>query len=65
MTPSSPDHGTHPDRRTDGPDKVACRGCLHPRDAHEHHRRGSDCSQSGCGCLKWRKPLPGFLSRFS
>ena len=59
MTPP----GTPADRRTDGPEKVACRTCGHPRDAHEHHRRGTDCSQSGCGCLQWKRP--GFLSRFS
>ncbi len=48
--------GTSSDRRTEGPDKVTCRTCSHPKDAHEHHRRGTDCSQSGCGCLQWRAP---------
>lgn len=53
--------GSIADRRTEGPDKAPCRSCLHPRDAHEHHRRGSDCSLSGCGCLRWKRTLPGLL----
>jgi hypothetical protein len=64
--PSTPPLGTVADRRDDGPAKVACAACEHPRDAHEHHRRGTDCSQSGCGCLQWKKPrgkLAGLLHR--
>ena len=52
----SPPAGSAADRRTDGPAKVPCRTCGHPRDAHEHHRRGTDCSQSGCGCVQWQGP---------
>ena len=48
--------GSITDRRADAAAKVACRTCTHPKDAHEHHRRGSDCSQSGCGCLEWKRP---------
>ncbi len=55
--------GTEADRRSEGPDKVPCRTCEHPKDAHEHHRRGTDCSKSGCGCLKWSKPRSGLLGR--
>jgi hypothetical protein len=54
--------GSEQDRRSEGPDKVACRSCTHPRDAHEHHRRGTDCSRSGCGCLQWKRPLPRLLA---
>ncbi|MCU1593015.1 MAG: hypothetical protein JWO12_407 [Frankiales bacterium] len=63
MTPAPP-QGTISDRRNEGPDKVACRTCEHPKDAHEHHRRGTDCSQSGCGCVQWRRPARlAFLKR--
>jgi hypothetical protein len=54
--------GTPADRRTEGPDKVPCRGCAHPKDAHEHHRRGTDCSQSGCDCGQWKRPHGKLLS---
>ena len=57
--------GTASDRRTSGPDKVACRSCDHPKDAHEHHRRGTDCSQSGCHCPQWKKPYGKLFSLFS
>jgi hypothetical protein len=63
LTPAEP--GSSADRRSAGPAKVSCRVCGHPRDAHEHHRRGSDCSLSGCGCLKWRRPLPRLLAVFA
>jgi hypothetical protein len=63
MTPAAT--GSISDRRNDGPAKVACRACSHTRDAHEHHRRGTDCSQSGCGCVQWKRPLPRFLAAFS
>ena len=52
------------DRRTGGPDKVPCRSCAHPKDAHEHHRRGTDCSQSGCECQQWKRPRGRLLSAF-
>ena len=51
-----PPSGSISDRRSGGPDKVSCRTCEHPKDAHEHHRRGTDCSQSGCGCTQWKRP---------
>ena len=60
MTEFAP--GTAADRRTDGPDKVPCRSCTHPKDAHEHHRRGTDCSQSGCHCPQWKRPRGRLLS---
>lgn len=28
--------------------------CGHPRRAHEHYRRGSDCAM--CGCRRFRRP---------
>jgi hypothetical protein len=28
--------------------------CGHPRRAHEHYRRGSDCAM--CGCGRFRRP---------
>ena len=55
--------GSFADRRTEGPDKVECRVCGHAKDAHEHHRRGTDCSQSGCGCQAWKPPRFRFFSR--
>ncbi|MCU1602697.1 MAG: hypothetical protein JWO22_3406 [Frankiales bacterium] len=57
--------GTAADRRSEGPDKVPCRVCDHPKDAHEHHRRGTDCSQSGCECAAWRRPHGKLLGLFS
>ena len=63
LDPARP--GSIADRRSDGPAKIECRSCAHPKDAHEHHRRGSDCSQSGCGCQQWKRPVPHFLRRLS
>jgi hypothetical protein len=54
---------TASDRRSAGPGKVPCRSCAHPKDAHEHHRRGTDCSQSGCLCPQWRRPRSRLLGR--
>lgn len=35
------------------------RGCGHPLDAHDHYRRGTDCSASGCRCMRARRwPAP-------
>ena len=28
--------------------------CGHPRQAHQHYRRGSDCAM--CGCGRFRRP---------
>ena len=34
-----------------------CRSCSHTKFAHQHHRRGTDCS--GCDCPKFRAlPMP-------
>jgi hypothetical protein len=30
--------------------------CGHPRQAHQHYRRGSDCAM--CGCGRFRRPRP-------
>jgi hypothetical protein len=62
MTSEGP--GSEADRRSDGPDKLLCRTCSHPRDAHEHHRRGTDCSRSGCGCVEWKRRRLDLFNRF-
>lgn len=35
---------------------IRCRGCGHYGEAHEHFRRGTDCSAARCRCLRFRLP---------
>jgi hypothetical protein len=35
-----------------------CR-CGHDRTAHEHYRRGTDCSVAGCLCTRFRRRVLG------
>ncbi|WP_280115017.1 hypothetical protein [Kineococcus rubinsiae] len=32
-----------------------CSACGHPREAHQHYRRGTDCSVRDCGCPRFRR----------
>ncbi len=43
--------GQEPDR--------PCSVCGHPRQAHAHYRRGSDCAL--CDCPRFRGPWPRWL----
>jgi hypothetical protein len=54
-TPAQPGAAGQPPSVTQPPPVDAGPACTcgHPRQAHEHYRRGSDCAL--CGCARFRR----------